>query len=95
MGNSGGRPYFFARLPEEKSRIETIEKFFDIICDLSSAEMKGLARALYRSPESVRCHWKTRKHLPPYDVMLRVIEWDDLDRPLERRKVTQSYVDLF
>lgn len=95
MGNSGGRPYYFATLPPEKPRILVIGRFYDIIDVLSSAEMKGLARALYRSPHTVAKKWKYRQCCPPYDVMLRVIEWDDAGRPLTKRKVTQSYVDLF
>lgn len=95
MGESRGRPYSFAVLPDETSRIAVLERFFDVIGDLNNAEIMGLARALYRSHWTIRTHWKTRRSNPPYDVMLRVISWDKQGRVLEKRKVTQSYVDLF
>lgn len=95
MGNSAGRPYYFAVLPEEKPRIDIIERFFGIIETLTTRESRGLARALYRSHSTILTDWKTRRHIPSHDVILRVIEWDERGRKVMTRKVTQSYVDLF
>ena len=93
MRNSAGRPYYFALLPPEPLSVDILHEFYDICEKLTSAQAAGMMRALDMSPSSF-LNWRYKTRRPSLDVAIRVIRWYREGCDMERRKVSESYVDM-